>query len=104
MIVYISPERKILVITINRKKLKIIDDGIVRSGSYGCIYKCTLNNNTYAYKKFYNKRFLDGKRKKLNYISKTKCKNLIVPKYLVDSDGYLSSFCEGKNISCKFSY
>lgn len=86
-------------ITIDKKKIKIIDDSIVRRGSFGSVNKFLLHDKTYAYKRFYSKIFLNGKRKKFDQLSKMKSENFIIPKFFVDKDEYLSNFYNGKNIS-----
>lgn len=71
-------------------------------GSFGDVYKCTYDNKTYAYKNFYEKDYLNGKKRKLDSICKNVDeKNLIIPKFWVEDknvNGYLTQFYNHKNI------
>lgn len=72
------------------------------SGSYGRVWQCKYKDKDYAFKFFDLPSYLEGKKQKLNEISKIKDPHLYVPLYwLYNSMGendYLTNFCFGKDL------
>ena len=66
-------------------------------GSYSYVYSCLFDDKVYAFKEYSDYRYLYGKKRKLNNLSKNvTCGNLILPKYFVKKDdktiGILTEF------------
>lgn len=74
----------------------------ISSGSFGEVYECTFNGDSYAYKKFNNKEYLNGKIRKLDMISNIEKEYLIKPVFWVNHEkqknGYLSKLINGKDL------
>lgn len=71
------------------------------SGSFGKIYKCEFEGKMYALKDFFDEKYLNGKRRKLNELSKINESFPNTPKYWVkdrDKKLYLTEFVNGKGI------
>ena len=69
------------------------------SGSFGKIYKCEFDGKVYALKDFFDGKYLDGKIRKLNELSKINEPFLNTPKYWVKNGKrklYLTEFVTGK--------
>lgn len=70
-----------------------------KSGFFGGIRRCTLDGKKYVCKTFYNDKYLEEKKEKLNLLSEIKQAELYVPKFWVKNDGnikrYLCEYIEG---------
>ena len=83
------------------KKININDIEIkdyIHSGSYGIVSSCIYNNNNFVYKRIKNINYLNGKKRKINNISKNiNHDNLVLPKvWITDNNnninGYLTNY------------
>lgn len=94
--------------TINYKDIIFPHDLNYSQGYYGKVRLCYYNNKTYAHKSFKFKNYLNGKKNKLDAISKIQSPYLYVPLYWVTNnnqkDEYLTNYCFGKDLNTFSDY
>ena len=72
------------------------------------VKECVYNNEVFAYKSFYDSRYIKGKKLKLSELSEVQNPYLYTPMFWVrkgnDTNQYLSKYCYGKDIDAFKDY